>query len=316
MDMDILDIIAENIEARNEENIIKLLNHFIDTVKNKSLFNTFIIKFFSAHYIDKNLWFLKKIVEYLCNIESNKNNVIGYQNICILLMNNNFKNMNLFKKGEVYNDNTHIEKLLHGFHKEYEDMMEFKDIMTNECYALFNILYRNIIHCCELSDCFTIIRYLITRKKRELFKTIDKNCIIDNIFTVVIKFLQANDRIADDIREYIILCKDIYYYNCKQKDKIDRINILFYTIFIIIQRKVKYQKIKYILPKEISYNKCNHSNLFEYLFVLIKYDNDIINIVRNDREFSKLVIKTIKTINIDNYNDRDKCSVDIIKLST
>jgi hypothetical protein len=314
--MDILDIITENIEANDEQNVLKLLNHFIDTVKNKTIFNTFIIKFFSTHYINKNLWFLRKMVEYLSNIESNKNNIIGYQNICILLMNNKFKHMNLFKKGELYNNNTHIEKLLQGFHKEYEDMLEFKDIMTIECYSLLNILYRNIIHCCELSDCFTIIRYLLTRKRRELFKNTDKSCIIDCIFTVIIKFLQSNDRIGDDIREYIILCKDIYYYNCKQKDKLDRINILFYTIFIIIQRKIKYQEIKYILPSEITDIKTNHPNNVDYLFVLIKYDNDIINIVRNDKEFSKLSVQNRKTINVDDFVGRDKCSVDIIKLST
>lgn len=314
--MDILDIIAENIEAKDEKNIIELLNHFIDTVKNKTIFNTFIIKFFSNHYIDKNLWFLKKIGEYLSIIESNKNNIIGYQNICILLMHNKFKNMNLFTKGQVYNDNSQIDKLLHGFHKEYEDMIEFKDILTDECYSLLNIFYRNIIHCCELSDCFTIIRYLLTRKKREIFKISEKNCIIDILFTIIIKFLQANDRISDDIREYIILCKDIYYYNCKPKDKIERINILFYTIFIIIQRKIKYQEIKYTSPEKNINVKSAHPNNVDYLFVLIKYNTDVINMVHNDKEFSKLAIKTKKTINVDDYIERDKCSVDIIKLST
>jgi hypothetical protein len=319
--MDILEVIAENIEAKNADSIKKLLKHYLENVKNKVLFSSFMINYFSNHYINKNLWLLRSFAKEILSIETNKMNINSYQNICLLLINNEFKNISLFVKGVKYDYDDQIEKMKQGFLKEYEDLSEFKTVMTDECYTLYNILYRNILHCNGLSDCFVIIKYLLMRKNREVFvDTNTKNNIIDITFMILMKFINLNSnyvgktfRLGEDICEYVTLCKDIFYYNCKQKDKLDRINLLFYMIYILIQRKVKYQEIKY---EKIESEIKSHPKNVDYLFVLIKYDPYIINMVRNDKELSKLSSKIKKTINItgDDLLEREKCTLDIIKI--
>jgi len=322
--MDILEIIAENIEAKDQESVFKLVKHYLETVKNKALFGSFMVNFFGQHYINKNLWLLKKFANELLSIETNKSNIIPYQNMCLLLLNSEFKNLDLFVKGKVYEYDIQIEKLLQGFLKEYEDLRELKDQLTDECYALCNILYRNILQCNGVSECFIILRYLLNKKKRELFLEIgSKGCIIDYIFIIVMKFLTLNSnsigkniRVGEDVCEYITLCRDIYYYNCKQKDKTDRnrINILFYAIFVLINRRVKYQEIRYQMIE--SNEPKNYPKNVDYLFVLIKYDHNIINMVKNDKEMSKLSSKVKKTINIEgvDFNEKEKSTLDIIKV--
>jgi hypothetical protein len=321
--MEVLEIIAENIEAKDQNNVLKVLKHYLENVKNKSLFGPFIVNLFSQHYISKNLWLLKEFAKELLSIETNKLNPLAYQNICLLLINSEFKKLEMFEKDKIYDYDIQIEKYLQGFLKEYEDLRDFKDELTDECFALCNILYKNILQSNSLSNCFIILRYLLTRKKRELFiNSNSKLCIIDYIFMILMKFLNLNNtsigkniRIGEDVYEYVILCKDIYYYNCKQKDKTDknRINLLFYSIFVLVNRKVKYQEIRYQI---IENEPVKYPKNVDYLYVLIKYNPQVINIVNNDKVMSKLSIKAKKTINVegDFLSEREKCNLNIIKI--
>ena len=77
--MDILEVIAENIEAKNADSIKKLLKHYLENVKNKVLFSSFMINYFSNHYINKNLWLLRSFAKEILSIETNKMNINSYQ---------------------------------------------------------------------------------------------------------------------------------------------------------------------------------------------------------------------------------------------
>ena len=42
-----------------EETLKKLLKHYLENVKNKVLFSSFMINYFSNNYINKNIWLLR-----------------------------------------------------------------------------------------------------------------------------------------------------------------------------------------------------------------------------------------------------------------
>lgn len=321
--MDILQVIAENIEAKDIEGILKLTQHYVTIGKNKNIFTSYLVDLFSQHYMTKNIWILQQFSQKITQIEHCKKNeyLQLIQDLCILFSVLDYKILNLFIKDhcsvlaikQSANDKLQIETILFTFQKEFDDISNLKETLTPEFYALINILYKNMLDGCDLYNCFIIIRFLIGKKNKELFISdrMGYNAI-DIIFIIIIKFLQSTDIIPSDIQEYILLCKDLFYYRCKQKQKLERVNILFYILFVLINRKIKYQIIEYKSNTQIPL-VLNNS---DYLFVKIPYNMSIIKMVNNDKEFLKLIPKEKKIIEIDKLKERDKCRVNIIKLSS
>lgn len=322
--MDIIHVIEENIEVCDITSINKLIYHYIISGENKNILMNYLINIFIKYYISKNLWLIQEITRKIINIEEsnkdknkdknknkNKDKIIYLiEDLCLLICNLPNKKLEFLVTTESHNDKDEIKKIINTFQKEYSDILDFKDIVHSEIYALFNIFYRNILYGCDLNNCYIIIRYLISLKKKQLFIKdikIDES-IIDILFIIIIKFLENNDRILPNIIEYITLYKDLFYYRVKQKDKLDRINILFYVIFVLINRKLKYQIIEYKI------NDLPVINNLNYLFVKIPYNYSIIKDVNNDKENSKLIFRNKKTITIDSFNIVDKSDLNIIKL--
>ena len=182
--------------------------------------------------------------------------------------------------------------------------------MNYKTYALLNSLYRNFVHSCDLSDCFIIMRHLMTLKKKDIFEADSANDAYDLIFITLIKFVETN-RVPPDIVDYIHLCKDLFYYRCKIKERYERANLLFYSVFVLVHRRVKFQTVDYKPSSSVAKKV---SNNMEYLFVWFKYDQDLVNLVRSDRELSKQLRRDEKLVVVDGTEDREKCTVDIIRL--
>lgn len=315
--MDILEIVSENIEAHDIQSVMKLVDHYVKEGKNKNMFSSFLVNLFCKHYISKNLWLLKEFSMHISNIErcGKKKDVlcIHLKDVCSLLTLAEHKTMNLYKKGNVYsNEKPRIDQILFSTHKEYETMVDLRDYLLYEPYSLLNTLYHCFAHCCDLPDCFIIIRYLLTCKKKEVIQDNHYQDIIDVMFLTLMKYIEGN-RLPSDVKEFVVMCKDLFYYRCKQKDRVDRINLLFYAVFVLMHRKTKFQEIEY---RSVDNRTSCVSGNVEYLYVLTKYDAEVGRIVRNDRELSKLYQKEKKTITVDDWGDSTDNSWNIIKLTT
>lgn len=311
--MDILDIIVENIESKDNEALHKLVKYYIKEGKNKFTFLSFMINLYSSSYITKNLWVLRELGIIISQVEKKNTPLQSLLNLTLLINSQDHKHFNLYIKGKCYqSEKPMIDRFLYSFSKEYHDLQEFKNYMHEDAYSLINILYHSIAYGSDLPDCFVIIRYLLNCKKKEVLVGDHYKDIIDVLFLIVIKYIE-NNRLPEDVKEYVILCKDIFYYRCKQKDKIVRINLLFHAIFIIMQRKTKFQEVRYQeeckgMPSE------RHSSV-DYLYVLTKYDSDVGRIVKNDREMAKLSKRDQKMIKVDNWKHENESSFNVIKVT-
>lgn len=302
---EIIDIIYENIEAKDVQSINKLVDYYGN--KNKTIFIAFLINTYAQKYISNNVWFLLEIMKLLDESDKSKNRADAFKAACILLAVTDQKTVNLlnYNKDELIKD---IERIFYKTQKEYADLVDLKDYLTNDIYLLVNVLYQNIAYGYDIHDCFSIAKYIISKKNKDLFLINTKEISdgIDILFIIIIRYIESN-RISPDIKNYVSTCKRMYYFNFRQKDKMGRINLLFYALFVLLQRKVGYQEMQY---KNLN-TKLDKNTTCQYLFVLINYDTNLINQVQNDKTIIKKREK--KIINITNPESQFTSCVDIIK---
>jgi hypothetical protein len=198
-----------------------------------------------------------------------------------------------------------------------------------------------------IQKCFLIIRYLLTLTPRQYIQGTTKKIttdIIDFMFLLCVWYSE-NTACNKDIKIYINNVKDIFYYRLKKKDKLTRINLLFYLVFVIINKNVRYQEIDYEgvnnvfddnVQEDISQEnntkssstKKNKKDKHErntivddkcqYLFVFMEYDQHKLYELEREREkarmMSKLMRSATKEVEIDNILMKDGYNVSITKL--
>jgi hypothetical protein len=319
---------------------------------------TFVCHFLCDHVLTNNVWTLKTVKEYLEKIESCKNNEKDKLSKLLYsllhLLGNSDKGIYTFyypnEKSDMFLDDIKNIRYYSNSH-DNEDLSQIQSIVTDEVYTLLNILYDCFLYSVEskesLQKCFIIIRYLLTLTPRNYIQGTTKKVttdIIDFIFILCVWY-SNNKQCPKDINLYINHIKDIFYYRLKKKDKLIRINILFYLIHIIINKKVIFQEVDYegMNNEESNDNQENieiheHSTKLQkthsvsknknerdtqvddkcqFLFIYTTYDQQKLYEMEHEREkyrmMSKLMRTATKEVEIDNILMRDH-NVSITKL--
>lgn len=325
--MDILEITFENIEAKDNVAINKLVEQYCHNglpQRSKVMFSSFLIRMFSKHYLNRNLWMLKEFSRLIANMEKSGKDksscMYAMKSICYLLAASDYKDgkslidvnvkmLSVYEKGV-------IDRMLYSIHKEYADLVDMKEHLHSDCYALLNVLYHNIANIQNVSECFQIIKYFIITKKKELLTDAYFSDTIDMLFVMIMKYVD-NNRIPSDVEEFIVSCKDLFYYRVTQKDKLARINLFIYAVYILLQRKTKYQEITDYIPKDVvkEGNNKNTKSGVDYLYVLTYYDQDMVESVKNDRAVAKKSVRQVKSINVKEWIEERDASITIIRES-
>lgn len=318
---------------------------------------TFICHFLCDHVLTNNIWTLKTVKDYLEKIEACKSNekekLTKLLYSLLHLLGNSDKGIYTFfypnEKSDMFVDDIKNIRYYSNSH-DNEDLSPIQSIVTEEVYTLLNIMYDCFLYSVEskesLQKCFIIIRYLLTLTPRQYIQGTTKKIttdIIDFIFILCVWY-SNNKQCPKDISLYINHIKDIFYYRLKKKDKLIRINILFYLIHVIINKKVVYQEIDYegmnneesaaiqeckdnqehknqktpTVSKNKDERDAQVDDKCQYLFIYMEYDQHKLYEMEHEREkyrmMSKLMRTSTKEVEIDNILMRDT-NVSITKLS-
>ena len=326
--MDILEILSENIDAKDNNAINKLIDHYTANglqQKSKVMFSSFLMRMFCQHYLNRNLWSLREFSRLIASVESAGKDkgrcIVAMKSLCYLLSAMEHKDSKPLidtrsKSTSVYEKSV-VERLLFTAHKEYADLVDIKEYINGDCYALINVLYHNIAYVRNVQECIHIMKHLIVGKKKEFLNHDYFTDTIDLLFVVLMKYVE-NNRLPTDVSEFIHLCKDLFYYRLTLKEKPARINLLIYALYILLQRKTKYQEINDYIPKDIVTETRitdKRENAVDYLYVITYYDNDAIESVKNDRYFAKLTERKVKSINVKEWIDERDASITVIRES-
>lgn len=221
---------------------------------------TYVTHFVCVHALTENVWILQKIKAYYEMVKTYKPSekqklvkvfyalfhMIAQCDKATYIFHNLQDKSGMFIddiKGLIYNSN----------HIDIPETMQLKDVLSDEVYSLINIMYDCFLYSVEskvaLQKCFLIMRYLLTLLPKQYLasgqtsKSINMD-ITDFMFLACILYTNQQHCPAD-IKLYVTTCKDIFYYKARKKDKLARVNLIFYTIYAIINKKVINQPLDY-----------------------------------------------------------------------
>ena len=289
-----MDTILKIIENYDQREVQKLLKEH----KMLDVFNM-CITIFCKHYLNKNVWLIKEFTNFIVDIDGKQHIVKNFINIFLLLSKQEYKKIDVFEKQLCLDYK--ITSLLRAYEKEYSELHKLKIFIHERPYALLNIIFKNIQRTERTIDSIIILKYLLSMKKSEMFKSLPYNCkdVIDFMF-LVFEIYNDTYELEKNISEYVKNCRNLFYCRLRQSDKKNRINLLFYTLYVLNENKVKYQETDYN-KNEIAKHDKNKTN---YLYIL-NYNNDTLkNRVQYDRDRLKYMNSEIKSINL--YDDEKK----------
>ena len=158
-----------------------------------------IIDIYSEYYVTRNLWLLEELTKNI------KTKTFKYISKLLLLTE---------PKEIITSDITDISFILESNIFKINSINEY-----TECSGIFKILVFNLIHRTCMRESFIIIKFLLNTK--------DFKMILD----IILKTPSLNVYQL----KYIELSKELFNMNLKIKNKLNRINILFYCVYIIFK---------------------------------------------------------------------------------
>jgi len=243
-------------------NEVSNINH--DFIKNlvskgkKQDICTYVCHFVCDHVLSNNLWMYAKLKEYFELIEvckqSERERLVKLMYAMCHLIGNTDKGTFTFyypnEKSALFTEDIKNIRYTDGT-KNIPEMSQLQSVLTEEAYTLLSIMYEAFLYSVaskpNLQKCFVILRYFLTLTPRHYIQGTTRGVtmdIIDFVFLICVWY-GNNLHCTEDLRQYISLVKDIFYYKLKKKDKLSRINILFYLIYVIIEKRTQNQMIDY-----------------------------------------------------------------------
>jgi hypothetical protein len=241
-------LLASRLYNNDYEITTDYVRELLDEGVKKGDFITFIIEFISKFSLTNNLWLLSQIKEYLNSIESTKQNdrkLMSQHYVELLnLLANIPKQKYIFCDG---NDKQTISKsdmntviLDVNFSVVEDDLLSLSHVVTSDIHKLLIVLYSGITRSNNLPKeenirkCFLIIRYLLTLQPKTYLQVKgNKIDIVDILFIVLILF-SGSIYCTRMLQQYINISKDIFYLRTTKQKKWERINIIFYIVYMII----------------------------------------------------------------------------------
>lgn len=218
----------------------------------------YICHFVCDHVLSNNVWVYAKFKEYLQHIEickpSERDRLVKLVYAMCHLVGNSDKGTFTFyypnEKTALFTEDIKNIRYSNGT-KDFPDLVQLQPILTEEAYTLLSIMYEAFLYSVEskanLQKCFVILRYFLTLSPRHYIQGTTRGVtmdIIDFVFLICVWY-GNNPHCTQDLQQYISLVKDIFYYKLKKKDKILRINLLFYLIYVLIEKRTRNQVIDY-----------------------------------------------------------------------
>lgn len=298
--MDLLENLDNSIVSKDYEKIINIIDNIFSmkNIRRTHILIDHLINYYSEFYISRNIWIHTELLKILQSHE-----IRLYQkiiDISFLITQLERKNISLYDKSKIPNERK-IDEILDYYKNfnEYEELCDFKNVFYDKSWTLIHIIYDNCKKSINIKETFSIITYLIGEKKIQIRKiellNLDK---VDYLFLILKCFIDNNDTIDEKIKRYITCSKNLFYYRLKKKDKIYRINLLFYCFYICITKNVKHQKILYKRKdKKTSLNQ-------NYLYIIFYRDISMIRSTQDLKNKKKLENNLyLKNIDIDSIPD-------------
>ena len=287
-------------ELLTEEEIEKTYNSKTKISIITSIVNTYIYK----TYLTRNVWMLTQISELLQEVETNAGKSLKIvKSLCTLV---SYIKMNKPLEFAISHDNQqNLDHLVYSLVSVSPDIVFMRDYVDDTTYSYLGILYNNISAANATSNphlsLAIVEKIILINSTRELDG-------YDIMFLFLLKVIEIKVDIDSKIKQYIELSKDIFYYRLRKKDRPIRVNIIYFSIYVLISKKVKSTALA-------ATNATSAANT-EYLNVVPTIDHNQLNemdyLRARNRVTCNTKTKNIRTISKSESNSESK-NIYIIK---
>jgi hypothetical protein len=197
-----------------------------------SLLTSIINIYCSTTYLNRNLWLLEKVAETLHEIEnsSHKSSVI-ISLVCKLVT-----YISKIPKREFIVPFENLQYLLYSTISAHSQLTFMRDLVTEEGFSFFNVLFTNVRDSQDLQQSLAIVKNILTQNTSRTKELDPYDCMF--VFLLQLPTILELD---NKINKYVTSCKDIFYYRLRKKDKPNRVNLIYFAVYVLLTRHVSYK---------------------------------------------------------------------------
>jgi len=195
--------------------------------------------------------------------------------------------------------------LLHRKQRNVGELDDLREVLNEDIIGLFDILWDMMIKGTSSSglracSCVAIVKHIIEKvPSKELYKKdllitkekLDAYDLIINFLSLFLECFQVDDAIA----KYLKLCRELFLYKCRLRDRPWRANFIYCSVYVLSRRMLTYIPTEYQQEDIVDQLK---KKSYAYLNVITRVDAHLIDEVRSTKTNLKAPIYYSKAINI------------------
>ena len=214
-----LEVLEENIYAQDTKSVRKIVKNYLKNKYNVKRLLEMLVNIHSKSYADNNIYNIKQVLNYVKSSDC-------MSLACFLSDRNQIDVIGDYATFDV-------RSMVFNGYTYQEELDDLKDILSEDVYIYFNILWENMIKGISLNQSMNILRHLLSLNKKKYFKGSEKH---DTSYYILVLLYNVAKKIDKELFEYIVCCKDLYFYGAKKYRK--RQNLLYLCLRTIHARKI------------------------------------------------------------------------------
>ena len=199
-----------------------------------------------------------------------------------------------------------VTGVLYRKQRDIPELHSYRDIVDETIVNLLDILWDLFIQGGSKSSYLAlgITKYILEKvSKKQLYKrgvllSQEKLDVYDLMMNFISHFMECF-QFEDPIKKYVKLCKELFYYKCRMKDRPWRVRIIYACVYVLSKRTLNHlddhetEDVVHRMKKKSSY---------EYLKVITRINTNLINEVRSQKQNANAPIYYAKSIDVSGFD--------------
>lgn len=123
---------------------------------------------------------------------------------------------------------------------DFEDVAAYKNVVTERVYAYLNYIYKSVLTTENPALCLQVVIYLCTLPAKEVFAGGGggASVSIEDVVWKLLSYVAATCG-KEDIKDFYLIARELYYYKLKTKDRGARRNYLLFAVMALAKKDVR-----------------------------------------------------------------------------
>jgi hypothetical protein len=122
---------------------------------------------------------------------------------------------------------------------DFEDVVAYKSMVTERVYAYLNYVYKSVLTTENPALCLQVVMYLCSLPAKEVFAgSAGASVSIEDVIWKLLSYVAATCG-NEDIKDFYLIARELYYYKLKVKERAARRNYLLFAVMTLARKDVR-----------------------------------------------------------------------------